>query len=109
MLAVAAATYRGRRRRRYGPAHVALFALLATHTNSEGIARVSAQDLATQLGRESTHVRADLRALTRGGHVEPLELVDGALVASTARPRYRAGYLVPAMVAPPPSRPHVVR
>lgn len=108
-LAVADATYRRGRRRRYGVPAVALFAVLASHTGPDGIARVSALQLAAELGRDSANVRAELRALARGGFARPLEYVDGVFVAASRHPRHRAGYLLPGMVAPPPTRPHIVQ
>jgi hypothetical protein len=105
--AVAQTVHRGRPR--YTPSQGQLFAHLAAHTNADGVALVSAADLALELAREPTHVRVDLRALVAGGFVVPLERVDGVFVAATRHPRHRVGYLVPAMVAPPPGRPHVVR
>lgn len=105
--AVADAVSRGRPR--YGAAAVGLYGYLATHTNAEGVALVSATDLAGELHRDPANVRTDLRALAAGGFVVPLERAEGVLVAATRHPRHRVGYLLPAMVAPPPSRPHVVR
>lgn len=105
--AVAQAVHRGRPR--YGPAVGQIFAQLAAHTNAEGIARVSATDLALELGQEPTNVRRGLRALAAGGFVIPLEEVNGVYIAATRHPGHRAGYKVPAMVQPPHRRPHVVR
>jgi hypothetical protein len=106
---VAAVVDAGSTRRRYGPGVVELFALLADHTNADGIGLVSAADLALVLRRDRANVRTDLRALAAGGFVIPLERVDGVYVAATRHPRHRVGYLVPGMVAPSPVRPHVVR
>jgi predicted ArsR family transcriptional regulator len=87
-----------------------VFSTLADHTGPRGIARVSAADLAAELGMHPTHVRRDLRALAAGGFVIPLEERDGVLIAATGHPRFRAGYKVPSMVAPAGAgRPHLVR
>lgn len=107
--AVAAVVGAGAARRRYGPGAVELFAVLADHTNADGVALVSAADLALVLRRDRANVRTDLRALAAGGFVIPLERVAGVFVAATRHPRHRVGYRLPGMVAPPPIRPHVVR
>lgn len=106
-LRAARAAVRGTRR--YGLVTIDVFTELAAHTNADGITRASATDLALELDMHPTHVRRALRALAAGGFVIPLERVDGVWIAATRHPRYRAGYLVPGMVAPAPIRPHVVR
>jgi hypothetical protein len=106
-LRVARAAVRGARR--YGVEALDVFTELATHTNAEGVALVSAAGLALALDMRPTNVCRALRALAAGGFVIPLERVEGVLVAATRHPRHRVGYAVPGMVAPAPGRPHVVR
>lgn len=101
------------RRPRYGENVRDVFALVALYTWADGIARVSAAQLARDLELEKTNVCRALRTLAAAGWVQPMERVDGEFVPATRHPSHRAGYLVPRMVAPTWSagraRPHLVR